>query len=307
VKGETWELTFPLKGANGVYRWFLTRGSAIKDEAGKVIRWIGTNTDITEQIKVEETLQKINGELQRTNDDLDNFIYTASHDLKAPILNIEGLMEALQDQLPPASLQAEDLQYTLHLITDSVQRFKRTIGHLTEVSKLQKENSKEATPVALAGLIAEVQMDLTTIIQEVQIRIEVEVTSCPTIRFSEKNLRSIIYNLLSNAIKYRSPSRDAWVQIQCSQTDEYQVLSVQDNGLGMDLSGKPKLFSMFKRLHDHVEGSGIGLYMVKKILENAGGKIEVQSTLGAGSTFLVYFRRSKAEDLNGDISRTLMK
>ena len=293
MKGETWELTFPLKGADGAYRWFLTRGAAIKDEAGNVVRWIGTNTDITEQIKAEETLQKRNAELQIINDDLDNFIYAASHDLKTPILNIEGIMGALQDQLSPTSLQAADIQYTLHLMLDSVQRFKRTIGHLTEVTKLQKENSLAATPLDLARVIAEVQLDLAPNIREAQAQVQVEVASCPTIYFSEKNLRSIIYNLLLNALKYRSPSRHTWVKIQCTQTDEYQVLSVQDNGLGIDLSGKPKLFSMFKRLHDHVEGSGVGLYMVKKIMENAGGQIKVQSKVDEGSTFQVYFRRNK--------------
>ncbi len=293
VKGDTWELTFPLKGANDVYRWFLTRGSAIKDAAGQVVRWIGTNTDITEQIKAEETLQKRNVELQRINNDLDNFIYTASHDLKAPILNIEGLMAALQDQLSPASLQAEDVQHTLDLILDSVQRFKRTIGHLTEVTKLQKENNAEATPVDMAAIIAEIQLDLALDIRAAQAEVEVKVISCPTFYFSEKNLRSIIYNLLSNALKYRAPTRKAVVQIHCSQTKDYYVLSVQDNGLGMDLSGNAKLFTMFKRLHNHVEGSGIGLYMVKKILDNAGGKIEVESTVDQGSTFRVYFQRTK--------------
>ncbi|RDC62418.1 PAS domain-containing protein [Adhaeribacter pallidiroseus] len=240
-----------------------------------------------------QELQQTNQELLRVNVDLDNFIYTASHDLKAPILNIEGLMEALRDQLPPASIHDKSTQYTMHLIVDSVQRFKRTIDHLTEITKLQKENSLEATPIDLATLIAEVQLDLTPDIQAAQAKIELEVGACPSIYFSPKNLRNIMYNLLSNALKYRSPTRTSWIKVHCSQKDEYQVLSVSDNGLGMDLSGKPKLFSMFQRLHNHVEGSGIGLYMFKRIIDNAGGKIQVQSTLDEGSTFQVFFPRNK--------------
>ncbi|QMU26588.1 PAS domain-containing protein [Adhaeribacter radiodurans] len=242
-------------------------------------------------LTANQELQEANQQLVRVNVDLDNFIYTASHDLKAPILNIEGLMEALSDQLPPDSLQTEDVPYTLHLIQDSVQRFKRTIDHLTEITKLQKENKAEVTPVDLAAIISDVQLDLATLIQTTQAQIEVDVRNCPTIRFSAKNLRSIIYNLLSNAIKYHSPKRTPLIQIYCTGTAEYQVLTVADNGLGMDLSGKNKLFTMFKRLHNHVEGSGIGLYMVKKIIENAGGKIEVTSNVEEGSTFQVYFRR----------------
>ena len=239
-----------------------------------------------------EELRVSNEQLTRTNVDLDNFIYTASHDLKAPILNIQGLMEALLEDLPPAVLESPDVQRTTELILDSVKRFKRTINHLTEITKLQKEYNPEAATINLAELIAEVQLDLAPAIQATQAIIEVDVSSCPVIRFPEKNLRSIVYNLLSNAIKYHSPNRVPFVQVYCSETEEYQVFSVQDNGLGMNLAQDHKLFAMFKRLHDHVAGSGIGLYMVKRIIENAGGKIEVQSKVGEGSVFKIYFRRN---------------
>lgn len=118
-----------------------------------------------------------------------------------------------------------------------------------------------------------------------------DVSNCPTIRFSEKNLRSIVYNLLSNAIKYHSPERTPLVRVHCVENAELQVLSVEDNGLGMNITEDSQLFSMFRRLHDHVEGSGIGLYMVKKIIENAQGTIEVKSQEGVGSTFTVHFPR----------------
>jgi PAS domain S-box-containing protein len=236
-----------------------------------------------------EELKTTNQQLTHTNVDLDNFIYTASHDLKAPILNIEGLMEALQENLSQESLQSETVHYIINLITNSVQRFKRTIDHLTELTKLQKENSADASSVQLAEIIAGVQLDLTPQIKSARAQIEVNVTQCSTIRFSEKNLRSIVYNLLSNAIKYHAPERVPFVQVHCHETNEYRVLTVQDNGLGMDLTDKHKIFAMFQRLHNHVEGSGIGLYMVKRILENAGGKIEVESKVSEGSVFRVYF------------------
>ncbi len=244
-----------------------------------------------ELAKANEELQTANQQLTRTNIDLDNFIYTASHDLKAPILNIEGLMEAFVDLLPSETWQSTQVERTRDLILDSVHRFKRTIDHLTDITKLQKENSTVATAVNLAALIAEVQLDLTPAIQASNAQFIIDITQCPTIYFSEKNLRSILYNLLSNAIKYRSLDRAPLVQVKCRETADYQVLSVQDNGLGIDLSQEHKLFAMFKRLHNHVEGTGIGLYMVKKIIENAGGRIEVQSKVGEGSLFGVYFPR----------------
>ena len=100
-----------------------------------------------------------------------------------------------------------------------------------------------------------------------------------------------MYNLISNAIKYRSQERKAFVKISCREEPVFLILEVADNGLGLTPTNEKKMFSMFKRFHSHVEGSGIGLYMVKKIIENAGGRIEVQSKLGQGSTFSVYFRK----------------
>ena len=107
---------------------------------------------------------------------------------------------------------------------------------------------------------------------------------------SPKNLRSLVYNLLSNAVKYRAPDRAPVVHLRAYQTPQGPtVLEVHDNGLGLDKAQQAKLFGMFQRLHTHVEGSGIGLYIVKKIIENAGGTIAVQSQPGIGTTFTVSF------------------
>jgi light-regulated signal transduction histidine kinase (bacteriophytochrome) len=91
-----------------------------------------------------------------------------------------------------------------------------------------------------------------------------------------------VYNLLTNAIKYRSPARTAHIILSCHEEGDYHVLSVQDNGLGMNTSNPEKIFGMFKRQRAHVEGTGVGLYIVKKMVENAGGKIEVKSQVGEG-------------------------
>jgi PAS domain S-box-containing protein len=246
-------------------------------------------TVVNEELQAaNEELGETNHQLKRTNVDLDNFIYTASHDLKAPITNIEGLLTALQGELPAAH-QSGDVAYILGLMQDSVERFKRTIDHLTEVSKLQKEHGQDAIPVRLAEVIENVRLDLVPLIEEVGARLIIDVPSFVTLTFSQKNLRSVVYNLLSNALKYRHPERAPQVRLLSRTQGHYLVLEVQDNGLGLDLTRERELFSMFQRYHTHVEGSGIGLYMVKKIVENAGGRIEVESKLDHGSTFFVYF------------------
>ena len=281
----------------------------LRDADGAITSVAAVGADVTAQVRdrqrveeLNEQLAAINGELAasnaglaasnqqltRTNVDLDNFIYTASHDLKAPISNIEGLLYLLREELPAAVVQDAEIGPTLGRMLDSVERFKRTIDHLTEVSKLQKEHTPATDSVDLAAVVEDVRQDLRPLLRETGTKLVVDVAGTPAIHFAEKNLRSVVYNLLSNAVKYRSPDRAPHVDVRTHVRAGYTVLEVHDNGLGLAPAQLPRLFGMFQRFHDHVEGTGIGLYMVKRMVENAGGRIEVHSQLGAGTTFFVH-------------------
>ncbi len=253
-----------------------------------------TNEEVTasneELSQANWQLQQANATLSRVNADLDTFVYTASHDLKAPILNIEGLLKALQRELGKDRPQVETIDQLYRLLYTSVDRFKVTISDLTDVARISKESQEDVSLVSIAQVLEEVTLDLAPQIREAGAQLE-RLLDCPPIQFSRKNLKSVLYNLLSNAVKYRSPERVPLVRITCLTQPDYLLLTVEDNGLGMDMRQEEKIFALFKRLHAHVEGTGIGLYIVKKIVENAGGKIEVESQVGAGSTFRVYFKR----------------
>lgn len=247
--------------------------------------------DITERKQAEETLKSRNEQLLRINNDLDNFIYTASHDLKAPVSNIEGLLYALRDTLAQEETQAsKEAEALLRMMDTSIHRFKATILDLTEITKVQKEEKEDERDIDLSEMIADVILSIEDKVKEAGAHIEVDVSGANILKFSKKNLKSILYNLLSNAIKYKSPKRVPQLYIKAVQAQEYLVLTVQDNGLGISKDSLPKMFHMFKRFHDHVEGTGIGLYIVKRILDNAGGKIEVESEENKGTLFRVYFR-----------------
>jgi signal transduction histidine kinase len=244
---------------------------------------------ITERTQVTPHLQTFNEQLQCVNADLDNFLYTTSHNLRAPIANIEGRLQTLQHQLP-AEANVEEVPKVLRLMQDSIDRFGRTIGHLTNISRLQKEYGQPATQGQVAPVVHAVQLDLALLIAQTDAQLTVAVPEGVWVTFSEKNLRSVVYNLLSNALKYRHPDRVPQLLINCQFQGDYLVWAVQDNGLGLDLTkGNEKLFGLFQRLHTQVAGTGMGLYMVRKILKNAGGRIEVQSQLSQGTTFRVYF------------------
>lgn len=249
--------------------------------------------DLTERLRNEELMQK-NQELHRVNQDLDNFVYAASHDLKAPISNIEGLLTVLLESPPHTSLANDYNQKIIGMMQDSINRFKKTITSLAEVVKLQKGNTQLSTTVNLSEVTQEVIQDLEQSIELSGADIQTVIDCNLAIQFTKSNLRSILYNLISNAIKYRFPKRRTMVQVSCEEKDTHIVLKIKDNGLGMDMTDKDAIFNMFRRLHDHVEGTGVGLFMVKRIVENAGGNIDVQSELGKGSTFTVHLRKAYA-------------
>jgi two-component system sensor histidine kinase/response regulator len=244
------------------------------------------------EIKNKE-LELTNVQLRKVNEDLDNFVYTASHDLKAPILNIEGLLITIMEVLKDEVEGNQDASELFHMIDISINRFKSTIHDLTEITKIQKNiDEEEKQLIDCRELLEDVKLGIRDLILEANAEICMDFRECPTIRFSRKNMKSIVHNLLTNAIKYRSPERQAVIEIKTEGKKDKCILSFKDNGLGMDLTNESKIFSMFKRLHTHVEGSGIGLYIVKRIITNAGGKVEVFSEVGKGSVFKVYFNNN---------------
>jgi signal transduction histidine kinase len=257
--------------------------------------------EVTEQVRIRqqvqilneelatanEVLKQTNTQLTRTNVDLDTFVYTASHDLKAPITNIESIVLALRDTLPAAVLQDQLIAHLLDLLNQTVARFQLTIGQLTDISRLQLAHTGPAEPVRLAAVVEDVRLDLAPLIVASGTQLTAEVAPTLLVSFSPANLRSIVYNLLSNAIKYHAPDRPSQVQVRAAQTEQGVVFTVQDNGLGMNELQQRQLFGLFQRLHTHVEGTGVGLYISKRLIENAGGTIAVQSQPNVGTTFTV--------------------
>jgi PAS domain S-box-containing protein len=287
------------KRKDGTLFWATVTLTPIFSDEGQHIGFTKITGDITSQKELQDrlaerqqiALEQTNQELQKTNLDLDNFIYTASHDLRAPIINIEGLMAILKDELITAGGLTPPAEEVLQRVTDSVNRFKRTIEDLTEISRLQKDGSdlESVEIVNVKQVYEDIMADLGFTSKPVPCFINTDF-AVNQLSFSQKNFRSILYNLVSNAIKYRSPDRPCIIHIQTRLKEPYVVLGVKDNGLGMKETHQKHLFTMFKRFHDHVEGTGVGLYMVKRIIENNGGKIKVKSKEDIGTEFKVYLK-----------------
>lgn len=240
------------------------------------------------KVNCHHALATANEQLVRTNVDLDNFVYLASHDLKVPIANLDGLLTLLDHELPTDVARSEPVALTLAHMRESVDRFQRTLDQLSDLSQLERTPDHVQTAVDLSVVVEDVCQDLALLLRETNAQLTVAVAHLPPVFFSERNLRSVVFNLLSNALKYRHPDRRPHVDVRAHVRPGHTVLEVHDNGLGLSPTQIAKLFGMFQRFHPQVEGTGISLYIIKRMVENAGGRIEVHSQPCAGATFLVY-------------------
>ena len=287
--GEPYEAEQRWRDQQGQYRWFLGRGEAIRDPNGTILLWVGANTDIHEFKQVQQQLEAQNARLLRTNNDLDNFVYTASHDLKQPITNMAGIFEELTRT---AYFRDPD---AIKLITYFEQALARILGTIDDLSAIvQVQRQQQEMPiedVALAPLVAEVLASLHDQVAQAGATFELDFATAPVVPFVRPNLQSVFFNLISNSLKYAAPGRPP--RIRLSSTPDAvsgrPILTVQDNGLGIDLERfGPQLFQLFRRFHAHVDGTGMGLFLVNRIVQNHGGRLEVSSTVDEGTTFQMY-------------------
>ncbi len=290
--GEYYEIEYRFQNIHdGVYRWFLAQAMPMRDERGNIVKWFGTCTDIEDHKKAEEELLEKNLELKRMNYDLDSFVYTASHDLKLPIINMAGIFEELTRNI---EFRDPDAQKMIGMFNKSLRQIHNTIHELSEVVKVQKNDARDLELVNLEQLTSDVLESIQETILNTGARLATDFSEAPVIAFSRANLKSIFYNLISNAIKYRDHTRVAEISLSTAVKGEFIELRVQDNGMGIDMNKhQNKLFQMFKRFHNHVNGSGLGLYIVNRLLTNSGGYINIESTLNEGTTFYLYFNQKK--------------
>ncbi|WP_207434223.1 PAS domain-containing protein [Sabulibacter ruber] len=289
--GAPYEIEYRFKrSSDGTWRWFLARALPLRDQEGNIIRWFGTCTDIEDQKQNEALMEQTNRELRSINEDLDSFVYTASHDLKLPIINMAGIFQELTQN---ATFHDPDAELLISMFNKSLRQINTTISDLAEIVKVQKEIDAHLEESSLSELVDEVKLSIQDLIQNSKAKITCDFSQAPTLVFSRVNLKSILYNLISNAVKYRSPDRVPEVYLHTYKQADFTVLKVQDNGMGMDLEKHgAKLFQMFKRFHNHVDGSGLGLYILNRIVQKNGGRIEVESEVGQGTTFTIYFKNN---------------
>ncbi|MFZ6052264.1 sensor histidine kinase [Halocola ammonii] len=236
-------------------------------------------------------LRSQNDQLKDLNEDLDSFVYAASHDLKSPVSNLEGLLALLSQSEDSDNHKKEVFKH----MDSSIQSMKTTLHKLTEVIKSQKTPFDAEEEIDLDELIETILRENKMLFEATEVTIEKKL-EVKIVKWSRIALKSVIYNLLSNSLKYKDPDRPLKITISSEKTNDGVEIRVTDNGLGFDAESKgQKVFDLFTRFHDHVEGSGIGLYMVRNLLRKKGSDLTYESEVGKGTTAIVNLKLSSDE------------
>ncbi|MCS6795904.1 MAG: 7TM diverse intracellular signaling domain-containing protein [Raineya sp.] len=246
-----------------------------------------------EQIVDERTaqLKKANLELANQNTQLEQFAFITAHNLRSPVAQLLGLTSLFNSENPADPVNAEIIQH----IRKATLAMQQTLQDLNEILEIRKGKNQKLELMNFAEMIEQVWEDNFKEEKEVDLRLNLQVKE---INFVKSYLKSILYNFISNAIKYRHPNRNPIIYISTRETSDEIVLTIQDNGVGIDLKKhRQKLFGLYQRFHLDKEGKGMGLYLCKTQVEALGGRIEVQSEVGIGTKFDIYFRKTPTEDV----------
>ncbi len=274
---------------DGSQRQMLGNATPLLDENGKPRGSVSSFIDITERKLSDEKLKKTMDELSRSNQELEHFAHVASHDLREPLRMITSFLQLLEkrykDQLD------QNANEFIGFAVDGAKRLNNMIKDLLEYSQVMKKE-REFNPVKLDKVLEETLINL--VVQTEENNVTITYDPLPNIMGDEKLLVYLFQNLIGNAIKYRSQETPQ-IHISAIKQKDHFLLSVKDNGIGIDSEHLNRIFTIFQRLHgnEEYEGTGIGLAIAQKIVHLHGGRIWAESELGKGSTF--YFTIPKIE------------
>ena len=220
---------------------------------------------------------------------------SAPSSLEAEIRALREENLALREVSHDAGLLARDAaryhqsQALLNMMHTAVERLRAALDRLADFGTARQDMAGARERVSLVATLEEVRLEVEPLLAATDGRVELEVVGNPHLWFSPKHLHSVLLNLVSNALKFRHPDRAPVVRVRAYRDATRLVVRVKDNGRGLSEAHQQGLFGMFKRFHPEVEGTGVGLYLVKKILTHAGGTVEVESQPGRGTTFILVF------------------
>ena len=304
LEGEVREVSYLLRCYDGRTLPVLLHAKLVRTPDGQPLVVRVTLFDITERHRYEQALLQArvqaeqqqeqlrvqNEQLLRTNADLDSFVYAASHDLKQPLNNMVGLFAELRRT---AIFPDADATAMARMFEAALAQLLRTIAGLSEVVQQQRVPGPAApAETELRPVVEDILSSLRPQLHAADVGITLDLAAAPWVRMAPAALHSVLYNLLSNALKYAAPGRRPLLRVRTTATESEVLIGVEDNGRGLDLARYGgELFQLFRRFHPEVEGTGTGLYLVNRLVHQAGGTMQVESALNQGTTFRVVLPR----------------
>ena len=302
-RGQVWRGEIRNRAKDGSLYWVETTIYPFLNEAGKPIQYVAIRTDITKRKADEEELVRIAAELAEKNKELEAIVYTVSHDLRSPLVNVQGFGKQLNraceaiaaavaaangGPVPAAALHQPltvAIPQSLRFINAGVSKMETLLAGLLRYSRLGRV-ALSIRPLNLNGLFADIIAAMKFQLDEANA--EIHVDPLPTCLADNAQTSQVFANLLDNAIKYRHPARPLRIAIRGRICDGQAIYEVVDNGIGIAPEHQAKVFEIFHRLNpDATGGEGLGLTIAQRVLERQHGKISVEATPGGGSTFIV--------------------
>jgi PAS domain S-box-containing protein len=277
---------------DGTECWVMCRGSVVRDRDGTPYRMAGSMTDISDRKAAAQQLARQTEELARSNQELEQFAYIASHDLQEPLRKIEAFGDRLKRKYDK-TLDEQGHDY-LARMQNAAGRMRTLIQDLLSFSRVTTQ-SRSFAPLSLSTLLQDVLGDLEVRIQETHA--QVTVGDLPTLEADALQMRQLFQNLIGNALKFQQTGVLPIINIECSEESSvdsdpalaFYRITVSDNGIGFEEKYLDRIFKVFQRLHgrNEYEGTGIGLAVCAKIVERHSGQLTAQSAPGEGATFIV--------------------
>ena len=266
--------------------WHKVTAQPEKQDDGSVV-WYGYFQDVTAQKSQEQEREHLILELSQHNKDLRHFSYITSHNLRAPLSNLVGLVNLIDDMQVADSMLAELLKG----FKTSTLLLNDTVNDLLKVLTVKDNLSIKQEDIELSTVFDKISSQIKLLIDNVKPEIVFDCSACPMVTFNKVYMESIFLNLITNAIKYRSPKRPLKITITSHPDGDNTMLIFADNGLGIDADRyKDRIFGLYQRFHNHPDSKGFGLYMVKSQMEALGGKAEIKSAVDIGTELILTFK-----------------
>ena len=284
---HTWKGVFSNKRKSGERYYEQAIVSPVFDEKGKKTNYVVVNEDITDRILFEEEKKKLIEELTSSYNELKQFTYITSHNLRAPVTNLMGIMELIDLSLIEDNTTSE----LINGFKKSTEKLNETLNDLIKTLIIKENTSLDFIRLSFQSLFNKTVQGIEQQIEKAKVEFDVNFDEAPDCVLISSYMESVFQNLITNSIKYAKPNVPAQIKIRSRREDGKTILTYKDNGIGMNLNKvKDRVFGLYQKFHKHSDSKGIGLYLVKSHIQAMKGKIEIQSEVDRGTSFTITFK-----------------